>query len=310
MTTESIYDVVIVGGGPAGLTAGLYTSRAKLKTLLVEKMILGGQVMTTTKVENYPGFPGGIEGPDLMVRFQEHCQEFGLEVTTGEVSGLVDEGETKVVTIDDQPVRARAVILTTGAEPKKLDVPGEKDFTGRGVSYCATCDGAFFRDVPVAIIGGGDTAAEEALFLCRFASKIYMVHRRDELRATRLLQERIFANDKIEPVWNSTVKEVMGDKSGVTHLELADIGDGSTRRLEVAGMFVAIGVTPKAHFLADILELDAEGYIMTDADCHTSIPGVFAAGDVRKKILKQIATAVGDGAVAAIVAEKYLDAFE
>lgn len=309
MTTETIYDVVIVGGGPAGLTAGLYTSRAKLKSLLVERMILGGQVMTTTMVENYPGFPGGIDGPDLMVRFQEHCQEFGLEVTTGEVSGLVDEGETKVITVNDQPVRTRSVIITTGAEPKKLDVPGEKDFTGRGVSYCATCDGAFFRNVPVAIIGGGDTAAEEALFLCRFASKVYMVHRRDELRATKLLQERIFANDKIEPVWNSTVKQVIGDNTGVTHMELDDVHEGTSRRLEVAGMFVAIGVTPKAHFLTEVLELDAEGYIMTDSECRTSIPGVFAAGDVRKKILKQIATAVGDGAIAAIVAEKYLDAF-
>lgn len=310
MTTETIYDVVIVGGGPAGLTAGLYTSRAKLKTLLVEKMILGGQVMTTTKVENYPGFPGGIDGPELMVRFQEHCQEFGLEVTTGDVSNLVDEGETKVVTVDDRSIRTRSVIITTGAEPRKLGVPGEQEFTGRGVSYCATCDGAFFRDVPVAIVGGGDTAAEEALFLCRFASKVYLVHRRDELRATKLLQERIFANDKIEPVWNSTVKEVIGDKSGVTHLAVGDVADGSSQRLEVAGLFVAIGVTPKAHFLTEILDLDAEGYIMTDAECRTSIPGVFAAGDVRKKILKQIATAVGDGAVAAIVAEKYLDAFE
>ena len=180
-------------------------------------------------------------------------------------------------------------------------------FTGRGVSYCATCDGAFFREVPVAIIGGGDTAAEEALFLCRFASKVYMVHRRDELRATKVLQERIFANDKIEMVWNSTVEEAIGDNSGVTSIVLRNSQDDSTQTLDVVGMFVAVGVTPKAHFLADILDLDAEGYILADSDCQTSIPGVFAAGDVRKKILKQIATAVGDGAIAAIVAEKYLD---
>jgi thioredoxin reductase (NADPH) len=305
--SENTYDVIIIGGGPAGLTAGLYTSRARLNTLLVERMIVGGQVMTTTKVENYPGFPGGIDGPDLVARFQEHCQEFGLQVTSGEVQKLVDEGDYKVVTVDGNELRARAVIVTTGAEPRKLGIPGEKEFVGRGVSYCATCDGAFFREVPVAVIGGGDTAAEEALFLTRFASKVFMVHRRDQLRATKTLQERVLANPKIEVVWNHVPEEVLADQRGVNELRLVNKLTGEKRSLAVEGVFFAIGVIPKAHFLADVLELNEEGYILTDDECRTSLPGVFAAGDVRSKILKQIATAVGDGAIAAIAAEKYLE---
>lgn len=308
--SETNYDVVIIGGGPAGLTAGLYTSRAKLRTLLVERMIMGGQVMTTTKVENYPGFPGGIDGPELMLRFQEHCQEFGLEVRSGEVEQLSDAEGIKTLRIDGEAVSARAVIITTGAEPRKLGVEREAELTGRGVSYCATCDGAFFRNVPVAIVGGGDTAAEEALFLTRFASKVYLIHRRGELRATKILQERLAHNDKVEILWSSAVAGLEADTSGLTGVRLQDTRSGAERSLPLAGLFVAIGVTPKAHFLADVVKLDDDGHILTDAECRTSIPGVFAAGDVRKKILKQIATAVGDGAVAAIMAEKYLTDLE
>ncbi|MBN2645575.1 MAG: thioredoxin-disulfide reductase [Desulfuromonadaceae bacterium] len=304
--TQSVYDVVIIGGGPAGLTAGLYCSRARLKTLLIEKMIIGGQVLTTTDVENYPGFPGGISGPELMERFQKHCFEFGLEQRDADVTGLDFSGKLKRIQLGDSIVEARAVIIATGAQPRKLGVPGEVELTGRGVSYCATCDGAFFRNVPVTINGGGDTAAEEAMFLSRFASKVYLVHRRDQLRATSVLQERIKANEKIEIIWNHVVTECLGDNSGLKKLRLKSTVDGSERLLETEGLFVAIGVTPKTAFLGDTLELDKEGYIVADRHGQTSVPGVFAAGDVCGDSLKQISTAVGSGATAAWMIEKYL----
>lgn len=304
--SETIYDVVIIGGGPAGLTAGLYCSRARLNTLLIEKMILGGQVMITTDVENYPGFPGGITGPELMERFQTHCQEFGLQVTTGDVQSIEDQGKIKRLIVDEKEILTRSVIIATGAEPRKLGVPGERELIGRGVSYCATCDGAFFRNVPVTINGGGDTAVEEAMFLSRFASKVYLVHRRDKLRAISLLQERLNANDKIEVVWNSTIESCEGDNSGLTHINLKNTQTGEESKLETQGLFVAIGVTPKTSFLQGVVDLDDSGYIITDYQCQTSVAGIFAAGDVRQSVLKQIATAVGDGATSASVVEKYL----
>ncbi len=300
------YDIIIIGGGPAGMTAGLYASRAELKTLLVEKMIMGGQMMTTTRVENWPGYPGGIDGPELMMRFQEHCVEFGLETASGEVEKIEDLGAQKRLIIDGKAYLCKAVIIATGANPRKLGVEGEAGLVGRGVSYCATCDGAFFRNVPIAVIGGGDTAAEEAIFLTRFASKVYMIHRRDELRATKILQKRIFENDKIEMVWDSVVTGLDSDNSGLSGIKLENRKTHEQRQLDAVGMFVAVGVTPITQFLGGVVELDASGYIKAGEDTHTTLPGIFAAGDCRTNVLKQVSTAVGDGAVAATQAEKYI----
>jgi len=301
------YDVIIIGGGPAGMTAGLYASRACLKSLMIEKMILGGQMMTTTLVENWPGYPGGIEGPELMMRFQEHCVEFGLETAYGTVEKITDHGEVKTLLVDGKEMTCKAVIITTGVIPRKLGIDGEAALVGKGVSYCATCDGAFFRNQPIAVIGGGDTAAEEVLFLTRFASKVYMIHRRDRLRATKILQDRIFANEKIEMVWNSVVDDFVSDNSGLTGAILRDMKTGDNRQIDINGMFVAIGVTPTTGFVKGMLAMDEDGYIRSGEDTITNVPGIYAAGDCRTTVLKQVSTAVGDGAVAAIMAEKYID---
>lgn len=301
------YDIIIIGGGPAGMTAGLYASRAELKTLQVEKMIMGGQMMTATLVENWPGYPGGIDGPELMMRFQEHCVEFGLETMTGEVEKIEDLGKQKRLIIDGKEYRCKAVIIATGANPSKLGVEGEEALVGRGVSYCATCDGAFFRNVPIAVIGAGDTAAEEAVFLTRFASKVYMVHRRDKMRTTKILQNRVFENEKIEMVWDSVVTGLDSDNTGLTGIKVKNVKTGEQRQLESVGMFVAVGVNPVTQFLDGVVELDESGYVKAGENTHTTMPGLFAAGDCRTNVLKQVSTAVGDGAVAATQAEKYIE---
>lgn len=304
------YDVIIVGGGPAGMTAGLYASRARLKTLLLEKMIMGGQMMTTTLVENWPGYPGGIGGPELMMRFQEHCVEFGLETDYGTVEQITDNGDTKTLTVDGKEMTCKAVIIATGAIPRKLGVAGEAALVGKGVSYCATCDGAFFREVPIAVIGGGDTAVEEALFLTRFASKVILVHRRDQLRATQILQDRALANEKIEIAWNSVVDSFISDNTGLTGAILKDTKTGETRKIEIQGMFVAVGVTPTTDFIKGLVDLTEDGYVKAGEDTKTSVPGIFVAGDNRTTILRQVSTAVGDGAVAALMAERHITELE
>ena len=301
------YDVVIIGGGPAGMTAGLYASRACLKSLLLEKMIMGGQMMTTSKIENWPGYPGGIEAPELMMRFQEHCVEFGLETDYGVVEKIIDNGAIKTLIVDGKELTCKAIIIATGVVPLKLGIEGEAALVGKGVSYCATCDGAFFRDVPIAVIGGGDTAAEEALFLTRFASKVTLVHRRDQLRATKILQDRILANEKIEVAWNSVVDSLESDNSGLTGAVLRDTKTGEMRKIELQGMFVAVGVAPITGFSAGLVELNEDGYIKAGEDTLTSVAGIFAAGDCRTTVLRQVSTAVGDGAVAAVMAEKYIE---
>ncbi len=304
------YDVVIIGGGPAGMTAGLYASRASLKTLLIEKAVMGGQMMTATTIENFPGYPGGIGGPELMMRMQEHCVEFGLETDYGTVENVVDNGITKTVVMDDREIVCKTVIVATGAIPRKMGIEGEDALIGKGVSYCATCDGAFFRDVPIAVIGGGDTAVEEALFLTRFASKVTLVHRRDQLRATQILQDRTLANEKVEVAWNSVVDGLESDSSGLTGAVLKDTKTGETRKIELQGMFVAVGVTPTTEFIRNLVAVTDDGYIKAGEDTLTSVPGIFSAGDNRTTLLRQVSTAVGDGAVAALMAEKYITDLE
>ena len=300
------YDLIIAGGGPAGLTAGLYAARARLQTLLVEKMAPGGQAATTFHIENYPGFAQGISGPDLAQAMEDQAKRFDLEVTYGEVKGLGSREPFWELEVEDRKVSAKAVIVATGVEPRKLGVPGEETLRGRGVSYCATCDGPFFKDQDIGVIGGGDSAVEEALYLTRFARRVYLVHRRDALRAEKIIQERALENPKIEILWDTVVTRVVGD-SGVEGLELQNVKTKGTQSLKVGGVFFYVGWLSNTGFLKGTLNLDDQGYVLTDDTMATSAVGVFAAGDVRKKLLRQIATAVGDGATAAFAAERYIE---
>jgi thioredoxin reductase (NADPH) len=299
------YDLVIIGGGPAGLTAGLYATRARLNTVLLEKFAPGGQVLITDWVENYPGFPEGVSGADLVQKMADQAKHFGLRIESEEVLSADLSGEVKELRLNNKTVTSRAVILTTGASPKKLGIPGEDTFFGKGLSSCATCDGPFFRDRVVAAVGGGDTAVQESIFLTKFAKKVYLIHRRDELRATGILRERALANDKIEFLWNSVLTRI----DGLTHVEkitVQNVKTGEVTELSVNGCFIWIGIRPNADFLPAEIKRDEYGFIVTNEKMETSVPGVFAAGDVRSTPLRQIATAVGDAAIAAFSAEHYI----
>jgi len=299
--------VIIIGGGPAGLTAGLYASRAHLKTVLLEAMIPSGQAYMTERIENYPGFPDGISGRELIERFVQQATKFGLEIQQfTKVDKVALEGEKKVITAGEKKFSASALIIASGAQANKVGIPGEEEFTGKGVSYCATCDGAFFKDQDVAVVGGGDTALEDALYLSRLARKVFLIHRRDQLRAQKVLQERALNNDTIEIIWNTVPKAIKGEGMEKTLL-LENAKDATKRELAVSGVFIAVGQSPNTDFIRGVVELDNKGYIITDPNCATSVPGIFAAGDVRQKGLRQVSTAVGDGALAVTAVEKYIE---
>ncbi len=305
-----VRDVIIVGSGPAGYTAALYTARAELKPLVFEGSQYGGALMTTTEVENYPGFPDGVLGPELMDSIRTQAERFGAELVTDDVVALDLTGEIKIVRTHDGEFAARAVILATGSHYRKLGVPGEERLSGHGVSWCATCDGFFFRNQDIVVVGGGDTAMEEATFLTRFARSVTVVHRRDSLRASRIMQERAFNNEKISFVWDTEVLEVLGDQA-VTGVRVRNLRTGEERELPATGFFVAIGHDPRSDLFHGQIRLDEEGYVLVDApSTHTSAPGVFAAGDVVDHTYRQAVTAAGTGCAAALDAERFLAALD
>jgi len=301
------FDTIIVGAGPAGLTAGMYAGRGMLKAIILESKVPGGELLNTEKIEDYPGFES-ILGRDLAQKMAAHAVKFGTSIVQETVIGIhrQQDGNFEVKTEEGTVFRAPTVILTAGGTPTKLGVPGEMEYAGRGVSYCAVCDGAFFKGDTVAVVGGGDAAVEEADYLTRYAAKVYLVHRRDELRASRILQERLFANPKIEVIWNTKVEELVGDASGLKHLVLEDTVTGARSELPAQGCFIFIGFRPNSALIQEHFAHDAGGYIITDDRMMTSIPGLFAAGDLRVQLTRQITTAVGDATTAAIAVEKYL----
>lgn len=304
--SEHFYDVIIIGAGPAGMTAAVYASRANLNTLMLERGVPGGQMSDTEAVENYPGFDS-ILGPDLANKMFEHSQKFGAKYAFGDVKEVKDHGDYKEVITGDKTYKAKAVIIATGAEHRKLGVPGEEEYAGRGVSYCAVCDGAFFRDREIAVIGGGDSAVEEGMYLTRFAKKLTIIHRRDQLRAQKILQERAFQNEKIEFIWDTVVEKINGKDGKVSSLTLKNVKTGETKEFETDGVFIYIGTDPLSEPFKSLGIVNEDGYIPTNENMETKVPGIFAAGDVREKELRQIVTATGDGSIAAEAAIKYIE---
>lgn len=306
MTTEPRkYDIVIVGGGPAGLAAGLYAARALRRTVVIERNVTGGQIALTGLVENYPGFPDGINGFDLAQAMQQQGEKYGMEMAYANVTAIDQVDDYHIVRTNEGDFVARAVILTGGADHNKLGVPGEERLTGHGVSYCATCDGAFFPNVPVAVVGGGDAALDEGLFLTRYASKVHIIHRRDTLRASAILQKRAFANEKIAFIWDTVVEEILGENE-VTGVRLKNLKTGETSTLDVAAVFVFVGLHPNSDYLRGKVRMDEGGHIFVNEWMETEIPGLFAAGDIRVNSARQVVAAAGDGATAAIRADHYI----
>ena len=303
------YDVIIIGAGPAGMTAALYTARSNLKVALLEAGIPGGQMNNTADVENYPGY-ALISGPELAEKMFEPLENLGVEHVFGHVQRIEDQGDFKKVITEDEVYESKTVIIATGAFHRQLNVPGEAEFNSRGVSYCAVCDGAFFRDEDLLVVGGGDSAVEEAIFLTQFAKSVTIVHRRDQLRAQKVLQDRAFANEKISFVWDSVVEAIHGDERKVTGVTFKNIKTGETSQADFGGIFIYVGLDPVSEFVADLGIRDESGWIVTDDHMKTSVAGIYAIGDVRQKDLRQITTAVGDGAIAGQEAYKYITEHE
>ena len=306
MIEEKIYDVAIIGAGPAGMTAAVYASRANLSTIMIERGVPGGQIANTEAVENYPGYEH-ILGPDLSNKMFAHAKKFGSEYAYGDIKEIIDEGNLKVIKTSNKEIKAKAVIIATGAQYKKLGVPGESELVGRGISYCAVCDGAFFKEREIVVIGGGDSAVEEGVFLTRYANKVTIIHRRDKLRAQKILQDRALANEKVDFIWNHTLKEIHEENGKVSSITLVNTVDGTERELKADGIFVYIGMVPLTKPFTNLGITNEHGYIVTNEKMETSIPGIFAAGDVREKTLRQIVTATGDGSIAAQSAQHYIE---